>query len=159
MKHIRQTLYTLLAVMAFTSCNSSNTPTPVTPGGTNYYNLPNWDSVMLYGQIVQTNTTPAGADSMLSYTKNGVAYIRYEGVEYTLKAFDKNTSPPTPQNNYAYFVDIFLNNQLVNTGIAQPHKYTQNGQWVTTWQTLTLDTQKPPFNNYVINGGGYTSFK
>lgn len=146
--------FLLIAVSCNSGGNGNNNPTP---NQTTYYDVPNWDSTMLYGQIVATNTTQAGTDSMLSYTKSGVAYIKYRGVEYKLKAYDPVPSHPALQNDRVYFIDVFdSNNNKVFGGSAQPKKYVQNGQWVTSYQALTVGQGAlAPFNDYVINGGVY----
>lgn len=164
-RKIQRIIAVLTVSLALYSCGGAgnggnNNPSPNNPNSITYYNVPNWDSLMLYGRIVKTNTTPEGVDSMLAYTRSGVSYIKYRNIEYTVKAYDPIPANPTATNSQVYFVDVFQNNTKIFGGFAHPKKYQNNGQWVTSSiQALSVGQGAgAPFNDYVISGGQYYSY-
>lgn len=118
--------------------------------------LPSWKEATMVGQLKQTNVQQSGPDTIYSYQRDGIAYIRYSNQEYTIKATDKFSN--IGEDALHYHVAVYdANGKVVTYGSIYPYRYKHLGQWVTQQQVFIhgefgSHTPEPPFTKVLENG-------
>lgn len=141
---MKRLLTAALFACALYSCSTPSTPGPTTV----YYSVPGWANDTLVG--VWNNGGSPGRDTAYSHTTSGQSYVKYQGVDYTLKAYDVDSNG---SSGSIYTVDFFDASNVKLNGTQTVFVSPWNGQY----QHMLVNFA--PFNTQVTGSMYSTIYK